>query len=568
MNSIQDEDSEVYNEEFKLFYKETMKQRGIIEIENKLYQNTDKVLFFLTENLKKSTNDISIKATRRSQFRQKLLEDLIHLIVEEAIYEARKIKDKSMNIELFEELAKLKDFDLEKKYSISLKSLQKVEAEIKDPNTVNDEKIEERYSFSQRLQNLLLIIQNNIACHFQLQEKNNKSINKIIRAIEIRKVELRRSPDFIMLAVLNYNQAFLQRLMNKNVDGLLFFQKSTVLYEMNRSNAKVGVNMYYANLFQDSMFLTTNVGTFFLDKYFLKISSDFDHKVDQLEAYLWEGLGQTLILFKKEKEAEWAIFQAYKLRNNHSVDKENLLKIQKEVFYNELRKTDEKLADITKVSDENGAPEIHWDAVVTPNKYLELDDLEQKKAHTFPDAEATWVFQNENDENRIFDDQKDYESLSFDNSARVPEINFKVHSNSSSNDDSDRQEVFFENDDIMEIPINTLGEKNIVFQKRCRVNKAEFIITVYNLPTQEVILMLMTNKSIQFIKKMIIQYKDLCNYADADDIELNSEAGLKNLVMKLVKWLRIKAGDLYLPNIAFYNTYEQMQKADGMFRNF
>ena len=85
--------------------------------------NKEVILKFLEDNLKRAVYDIKIGATRRSFFRQQRLEDLIYVVIQESVYQHWKLKDKNMNLDLFKEIYKMKDFDLEKRNKISLPNL-------------------------------------------------------------------------------------------------------------------------------------------------------------------------------------------------------------------------------------------------------------------------------------------------------------------------------------------------------------------------------------------------------------------------------------------------------------
>ena len=60
-------------------------------------------------------------------------------------------------------------------------------------------------SFSQKILKLLLIVKNNIACHHASIEFHTKAVNILMRCIEIRKLDLKRNGDYIILSILLYN---------------------------------------------------------------------------------------------------------------------------------------------------------------------------------------------------------------------------------------------------------------------------------------------------------------------------------------------------------------------------
>ena len=108
-----------------------------------------------------------------------------------------------MNIDLFQEIYKLKDFNFESRNSISLGAYLTFD-ESSCPTSMTDLG-EVGLSFAQKILNFLLIIQNNLACHYISIEKNTKAINVILRCIEVRKIQLKRNPDYLVLAILLYN---------------------------------------------------------------------------------------------------------------------------------------------------------------------------------------------------------------------------------------------------------------------------------------------------------------------------------------------------------------------------
>ena len=201
--NLQETNSEVYSSEMKRFFKEATLWSSILTYESKLSTNTGNIIMFLEENLKRAVYDIKIHSTRRSLFRLQRLQELIYTVIQESVYEQRKIKDPNMNADLFQEIYKLKNFDFESRKSISLGTYLAFDE--KSCTTSVTDLGEVGLSFAQKILNFLMITQNNLACHYISIEKNTKAINIILRCIEVRKIELRRNSDYLILAILFYN---------------------------------------------------------------------------------------------------------------------------------------------------------------------------------------------------------------------------------------------------------------------------------------------------------------------------------------------------------------------------
>jgi len=155
---------------------------------------------------------------------------------------------------------------------------------------VEDDGTEEA-SFSQKILKLLLIVKNNLACHNASIELHSKSFNSLMRCIEIRKLDLKRNSDYIILTILLYNLSHLLKIMGRNVDSLLFLQKAMTIYENNSSFCKMGLNVYDIDFIFSCMYLNSNAHIGLNDRYLMKSYGDhikYAIKADIYQAYMWQ----------------------------------------------------------------------------------------------------------------------------------------------------------------------------------------------------------------------------------------------------------------------------------------
>lgn len=414
-----------------------------------------------------------------------------------------------------------------------------------------------------------------------------------MRCVEIRKLDLKRNSDYIILSILLYNLALQLKYMGRKVDSLLFLQKAMTIHESNSPFCKMGANIYESDFTFSCMYQNSNIHVGLQDRYLMKSYGDhikYAIKADIYQAYLWQLQAHFLKSFNKIEESKFAMGQyeifyekLYTILENNMTDSQYGSKMM------DLHKNQSNCETKSKASAEikNELPEIsHISEETTSSienikksKYLLQEELEEpvyhdrnldpiykasRKVKSNNKAKSPPIFLDENIPEEVtksfcVNSNLDMNDAILINDNQVYNIDTPEKSTLKPTNNKNHKNLFKEHYEISK-PINLSLEKlknaEIIFDQKSRFDTTELHVRFYHLSQDDLILVSITNSLTNQKYEKYIEFSDLVEFAKAtNNIDLLVDKnGLKKLFKKITRWMTLKDGNLSIGNVSIHKS--------------
>jgi hypothetical protein len=106
--------------------------------------------------------------------------------------------------------------------------------------------------------------------------------------------------------------------------------------------------------------------------------------------------------------------------------------------------------------------------------------------------------------------------------------------------------------------MSKLSKENILYQKYVDVQNTKFKIIIAHLKELKCLEVIVYSKPKNMLKKLFLNFQECLNYAKQNDMSLDSDADAKKLLNKVARLLYFKDGELFIKEIPYANTLEEL----------